>query len=76
VQEPVAMALFNRACANGVQSNAPAAIADLRLWAERSGSFDCNKVANDSDFDPIRNDPAFQALLAEYGCLPPAEDSA
>jgi tetratricopeptide (TPR) repeat protein len=76
LQEMVAMALFNRACARGAQSNAPAAIADLRLWAERIGSFDCNKIANDSDFDPIRNDPAFRALLVEYGCVPPAEDAA
>jgi hypothetical protein len=29
-------------------------------------------VAAESDFDGIRDEPAFQALLQAHGCLPPA----
>ena len=53
---------FNTACCESLAGETPAAIEHLRqaieLWDE------CREMARrDPDFDPIRDDPGFQALL-------------
>jgi tetratricopeptide (TPR) repeat protein len=72
LREWVARALFNMACSHAQLGDVAAAVASLARWADRRGTFDCNKVAAESDFDGIRDEPAFQALLQAQGCLPPA----
>ena len=54
--------LYNVACCESLAGRRSEAIEHLRLAierAERSRSF----AANDSDFDPIRDDPAFKELV-------------
>jgi tetratricopeptide (TPR) repeat protein len=55
--------LYNLACCESLAGRAEDAIEHLKLAidkSERSRSF----AAEDSDFEPIRDDPAFQALVA------------
>lgn len=56
--------LYNLACAESLAGRTADAIEHLRLaieGSERLRSF----AAEDSDFDPIREEPAFQALVAD-----------
>jgi tetratricopeptide (TPR) repeat protein len=56
--------LYNLACCESLAGRADDAVEHLRLAIERSPRFrDFAKA--DSDFDPIREDPSFAALLAE-----------
>jgi tetratricopeptide (TPR) repeat protein len=64
----IALALFNKACERALERDVAATIEALRLWRDYSGRFDCDKIAKDGDFDPVRGDPSFVALLDEMGC--------
>ena len=70
LRKNVASAFFNKSCALAFQGHVIETIATLRLWAERTGKFDCDAVQTDTDFEPIRADPAFVAFMAEMGCAP------
>jgi tetratricopeptide (TPR) repeat protein len=56
--------LFNVACCESLAGRKPDAIEHLRLAIERSERVRAF-AANDSDLDPIRDDPAFAELMAE-----------
>ena len=57
---------FNIACAYALQNSVQEAI----LWLRKSLELDlekcCQKAKEDSDFDSIRDNPAFQALMDEF----------
>ncbi len=74
LREQISLALFNKSCALALQRQVTETIATLRLWVERTGKFDCDAVQTDTDFDPIRADPAFIAFMAEMGCAPAQPD--
>ena len=69
-QEMVATALFNKACIFALRRDSATCIAYLTQWRDRKGKLDCDAIANDSDFDPIRADPDFIAFLRASGCEP------
>ncbi len=54
--------LYNVACCESLAGRKADAIAHLRLAIERSESC-ASLAANDSDFDPVRDDPAFKELV-------------
>jgi tetratricopeptide (TPR) repeat protein len=54
--------LYNVACCESLAGRKADAIEHLRLAIERSDR-SRSLAANDSDFDPIRDDPAFKALV-------------
>ena len=56
--------LYNLACAESLAGRTADAIEHLRLAIEDSDSVR-SYLADDSDFDPIRGEPEFQALLAD-----------
>lgn len=60
-------AYYNLACAYALQKNLKASLQTLRYCLELG---DCKRylklISNDSDFDYIRNDPRFHALLIEF----------
>jgi len=56
--------LYNVACCESLAGRTTEAIEHLRLAIER-GSRSRALAARDSDFDPIRDEPAFQELMAE-----------
>jgi tetratricopeptide (TPR) repeat protein len=55
--------LFNLACCESLAGRKADAIEHLRLAVERSERIR-SFAANDSDFDPIRDDPAFKEVVA------------
>ncbi len=55
--------LYNLACCESLAGRKADAIGHLRLAVERSESTR-SYLAEDSDLDPLRDEPAFQALLA------------
>ena len=55
--------LYNLACCESLASRTADAIEHLRLAIDRSERFRSFAVG-DSDFDPIRAEPEFQALVA------------
>ena len=73
LQEPVARALFNKGCTLAKLRRIEDCITTLNQLADKRGGFDCAKIANDSDFDPIRTDPAFIKYLKSKGCDPAAD---
>ena len=54
--------LYNVACCESLAGRTADAIEHLRLAIERSASC-ASLAANDPDFDPIREDPAFKELV-------------
>jgi tetratricopeptide (TPR) repeat protein len=54
--------LYNLACCESLAGRKDDAIEHLRLAIELSGR-SRSDAARDSDFDPIRDDPAFKALV-------------
>jgi tetratricopeptide (TPR) repeat protein len=54
--------LYNVACCESLAGRKEDAIRDLRLAIERAGRFR-SFAAGDSDFDPIRDEPAFKELI-------------
>jgi hypothetical protein len=56
--------LYNLACCESLAGRKTEAIGHLRLALERSPSVR-SYLARDSDLDPLRDEPAFQALLAD-----------
>jgi len=56
--------LYNVACCESLAGRTTEAIEDLRLAIER-GSRSRGLAARDSDFDPIRDEPAFQELMGD-----------
>lgn len=71
LQEPVTRALFNLACGHALAKDVAKSIDALKRWYDKVGSFDCEKIAKDADFDSIRHDPEFVAFLTANGCPPP-----
>lgn len=71
----VSVSLYNMACIYASTNNVEATIVALKSWHIETGSFDCASIAYDSDFDAIRNDPAFVAFLTTNGCPPSPEPS-
>lgn len=71
LQELVARALIYGAGCYARGKNVAASIDALQRWSKKVGTFDCETVANDSDFDAIRHDPEFVAFLTANGCTPP-----
>jgi beta-lactamase regulating signal transducer with metallopeptidase domain len=55
-------ALYNAACSYALMGDANRALPTLQQ-ALAQGWDDYEKIAEDSDFDPVRNDPRFRALL-------------
>jgi tetratricopeptide (TPR) repeat protein len=72
LRERVAKALFYKACASARTGDVAATVDILRRWRDHSRNFDCKAVANDKDFDSIRDHPDFIAFLKEMGCPPKA----
>jgi tetratricopeptide (TPR) repeat protein len=68
LREQVATALFNNACVRARAGDVSATIDALRRWYDHAASFNCEMVAEDEDFDAVRGDPSFVALLEEMGC--------
>jgi tetratricopeptide (TPR) repeat protein len=56
------MLLYNAACCESLAGRPVDAIEHLRLAIERSDRFR-TFAADDSDFDPVRDDPAFKELI-------------
>jgi beta-lactamase regulating signal transducer with metallopeptidase domain/Flp pilus assembly protein TadD len=56
-------ALYNEACAYALMGDANRAIPTLQQ-ALRAGWDDVDKIAEDSDFDPIRSDPRFAQVVS------------
>ena len=56
------MLLYNVACCESLAGRTADAIEHLRLAIERSDRFRAF-AAGDSDFDPVREDPAFNKLV-------------
>ena len=54
--------LYNVACCESLAGRTEDAIKHLRLAIERAERFR-SLAAGDSDFDPIRNEPAFKELV-------------
>lgn len=54
--------IYNVACCESLAGRTADAIEHLRLAIERSAN-SASLAANDSDFDPIRDDPAFKELV-------------
>jgi len=71
ISSQYAPAYYNRACAWALQGQIESALRDLRQAFEldkAQGSTEHVTLAQtDSDFDSLRELPAFQALLAEFG---------
>jgi hypothetical protein len=57
------MLVYNLACCESLSGRTGEAIEHLRLAVEAAGRFRADARA-DTDFDPIRHEPAFQALIA------------
>jgi beta-lactamase regulating signal transducer with metallopeptidase domain len=57
-----ATSYYNAACSYALIGDATSSLADLDR-AIREGWDDFEKIADDSDFDPIRRDPRFRAML-------------
>jgi beta-lactamase regulating signal transducer with metallopeptidase domain len=65
-EEPNAKALYNAACSYALAGDAGRAAATLQDAID-AGWDDFDHIADDSDFDPIREDARFAAVLARYG---------
>ena len=65
-EEPNDTALYNAACSYALAGDAARAAATLQD-AIKAGWDDFDHIAEDSDFDPVRQDPRFAAVLARYG---------
>jgi len=62
-----ATSLYNAACSHALLGDSPHALQALKEAID-AGWDDMEKIAEDSDFDPIRSDPAFvRALNANHG---------
>lgn len=64
----VANGSFNFACALALQDDVKGAIEALKDWQARLGSFDCEMVLSEDNFDQIRDHPDFVQFLEENGC--------
>ena len=59
---------YNLACSLAMGGHPREAIAALRAALE-NGYDDFEYLESDSDLDPLRDDPAYRALMREYGIL-------
>ena len=64
----LAQAYYNKACAYGLQGKGVETVKWLREALVREREKYCELAKTDSDFDRVRDDPAFPALLAEFDC--------
>lgn len=58
--------IFNTACSHALMTNIQEAIRFLDKWRESNPNASIEKINNDSDFDSIREDPAFQEYLQSW----------
>jgi beta-lactamase regulating signal transducer with metallopeptidase domain/tetratricopeptide (TPR) repeat protein len=65
-KEPEPTALYNAACSFALAGDAGRASQALTNALE-NGWDDIDRIAEDSDFDPIRSDKRFHAVVAKYG---------
>ncbi len=63
-----APAYYNKACSYGLQGNAEEAVIWLREALIGGRDLFCEMVQTDGDFDLIRGEDAFKALMDEFGC--------
>jgi tetratricopeptide (TPR) repeat protein len=62
-------AYYNKACAHALMRNVSEALVWLRETLTRKTEQICQSVRTDTDFDGIRDEPAFRQLLEEFcGC--------
>lgn len=74
--EQVVSAMFNRACVFAQLGDAAAAVAELERLRRVSPNASREEIDDDPEFDPVREDPAFAALVASWphaAPRPPAE---
>jgi len=69
IKKWVAKALYYKASMLARQNKTAEATAVLEQWVAKAGKVDCELIAKDSDFDPIRDDPGFQDFLRRHGCI-------
>ena len=65
------MLLYNVACCESLAGRSEDAIEHLRRAIEQADRFR-SLAAEDSDFDPTREDPTFQKLMSGNGDVQPA----
>lgn len=68
IRKEVIKSLFNMACLRARLGKVKASIEFLERWKEKRGSFDCEAIAADKDFDGIRGKPTFRRYLRNQGC--------
>jgi hypothetical protein len=63
-------ASYNRACLAALRNDPQQAAQLLRIAKATAVNYpDCPHILQDSDFDSVRDDPIFQAALADIGCI-------
>jgi tetratricopeptide (TPR) repeat protein len=70
VQKWVTYAAYSKACSLALMNKVTATIDALEDWKARTGTFDCDTIENDPDFDEIRDRPAFARYMRKQGCAP------
>ncbi|HEY0156637.1 MAG TPA: M56 family metallopeptidase [Thermoanaerobaculia bacterium] len=65
-EDPNPTALYNAACSYALAGDASRAAATLQDAID-AGWDDLDRIAEDSDFDPVRTHPQFKAVLTRYG---------
>ncbi|MFC1997045.1 tetratricopeptide repeat protein [Chloroflexota bacterium] len=63
-----AKAYYNKACCYGLQGKADEAVVWLREALNRAQDEYCELAKEDSDFDLVREEEKFKALMEEFGC--------
>jgi tetratricopeptide (TPR) repeat protein len=74
LRRQVAFALYNLAAIAGRQGEKSEAVALLRQWIAMDPHAAAYSLHHDNDFDPVRDDPRFRALVAELEAQAQRED--
>lgn len=65
LRKPVALAHYNKACAHARQGSGDEAVTALKAMIAAGRPLNPQEIAEERDFDPIREYPAFKKFLAE-----------